>query len=71
MANYVLRWEIDVEADTPAEAVKEAQRMYHDYFKQDHTATHFGLCDEDGNTAYFYADYDESVEKAAKYLDQQ
>jgi hypothetical protein len=71
MANYALRWEIDVEADTPAEAVKEAQRVYRKYFKQDHTATHFGLCDEDGSIAYFDADSDESVEEAAKYLDQQ
>lgn len=70
MATYTLRWEIDVEADTPAEAVREAQKVYRDMFKQDHTATHFGLCDEDGRIAYFYADSDESAEEAVKYLDQ-
>jgi hypothetical protein len=71
MTTFTLRWEIDVEADTPAEAVKEAQQVYRDMFKQGHTATHFDLCDEDGSIAYFDADSDESVEEAAKYLDQQ
>ena len=47
MANYRVKWEIDIEADSPEEAAKEALKIQRD---PDSVATIFDVIDDNGVT---------------------
>jgi len=47
MANYRVKWEIDIEADSPEEAAKESLKIQRD---PDSVATIFDVTDDNGVT---------------------
>ena len=46
MTSYSVNWEIDIEAESPVEAARQALKIHRD---QNSTATVFDVFDEDGN----------------------
>src|SRR5208283_3295207 len=46
MTSYSVNWQIDIEAESPVEAARQALKIHRD---QNSTATVFDIYDEDGN----------------------